>query len=50
MAAARPAGAPRPAVGPVVEGDQVARPAEAAGTTVDSAELSLAAANLCSPG
>lgn len=28
---------------------EVARPAEVAGTTVDSAELSRAAANLCSP-
>jgi len=51
VAAARPAEAARPAAGPVVEGDQAAaRPAEVAGTTVDSAELSQAAANLCSPG
>jgi hypothetical protein len=51
VAAARPAEAARPAAGPVVEPDQAAaRPAEAAGTTVDSAELSQAAANLCSPG
>jgi hypothetical protein len=46
VAAGRPV-----AAAPAVEGHQAAaRPAEAAGTTVDSAELSQAAANLCSPG
>jgi hypothetical protein len=52
VAAARPAEAGRPvAAAPAAEGDQAAaRPAEAAGTTVDSAELSQVAANLCSPG
>jgi hypothetical protein len=46
MAAGRPAGAVRPAV----ERDQAAaRPAEVAGTTVGSADLSRAAAPPCSP-
>lgn len=46
VAAARPAEAARPAAEP----DQAAaRPAEVAGTTVGSADLSLAAAHLCSP-